>query len=205
MTYMGQGSYLLAHPESFDDPFWHHIPKPVFIPMLVIATLAAVVGSQALITGVFSIMGQAMMLGVLPRLAVKHTDKNVEGQIYIPQVSLVRGHPTRHQYFQLGGTRCSDRTLLQRNKFTAPPQINWILLVGCILMVVGFQDTEAMGHAYGVAVITVMFITSIFTSIAMLVCFDINPILVALFTLFFGEGLALHPFTPSTLQISAFL
>lgn len=67
-------------------------------------------------------------------------------------------------------------------------QINYMLLAGCIAMVAGFQDTTALGHAYGVAVITVMFITTVLSGLVMLVCLDINPALVVLFVLFFGES-----------------
>lgn len=62
-----------------------------------------------------------------------------------------------------------------------------MLMVGCVAMVAGFQDTTALGHAYGVAVMSVMFITTILAGIVMLVCYGINPLLVALFMLFFGE------------------
>jgi hypothetical protein len=68
-------------------------------------------------------------------------------------------------------------------------QINFMLMLGCVAMVAGFQDTTALGHAYGVAVMSVMFITSILAGIVMLVCYSINPLLVALFLLFFGTQL----------------
>ena len=67
-----------------------------------------------------------------------------------------------------------------------------MLLLGCIAMVAGFQDTTAMGHAYGVAVITVMFITTVLAAIVMLVCYDLNPVLVGLFALIFGSIEALY-------------
>lgn len=95
LTYMGQAAYLAANPAAYVDPFWMSVPHKAFWPMLVVATFASVVASQALISGVFSIMRQAMALGVLPRLKVTHTDEIVEGQIYIGSVR--RG---RHCWFQ---------------------------------------------------------------------------------------------------------
>jgi KUP system potassium uptake protein len=65
-------------------------------------------------------------------------------------------------------------------------QINFFLLLGCIAMVAGFQDTTALGHAYGVAVMSVMFITTFLSGIVMLVCYDVNPVLVTLFLILFG-------------------
>lgn len=62
-----------------------------------------------------------------------------------------------------------------------------MLMLGCIAMVAGFQDTTALGHAYGVAVITVMFMTTILSGLVMMVCYDINPALVFLFVIFFGK------------------
>ena len=66
-------------------------------------------------------------------------------------------------------------------------QINWMLMLGCVAMVAGFQDTTALGHAYGVAVMSVMFMTTILAAIVMMVCYGINPLLVALFAIFFGK------------------
>lgn len=87
LTYLGQGAYLLKHPEDSRVAFWASIPNPVFWPMLVLATLAAIVASQAAITGTFSIIRQATALGVFPKLRVVHTDSLVEGQIFIPAVN----------------------------------------------------------------------------------------------------------------------
>ena len=88
----GQAAYLIAHPEGYTDPFWMSIPRPAFWPMLVVATLASIVASQALNSGCMSIMRQAMMLGVLPSLRVDHTSDMVEGQIYIGQVRRLQGY-----------------------------------------------------------------------------------------------------------------
>jgi len=65
-------------------------------------------------------------------------------------------------------------------------QINYMLMLGCVAMVAGFQDTTALGHAYGVAVMSVMFMTTILAAIVMMVCYGVNPLLVSLFLLFFG-------------------
>eukprot|EP00775_Hariotina_reticulata_P013255 gene13255-13385_t len=76
------GSYLLHHPEDADDAFWKAVPSGMFWPMFVAAILAS-----ALISGAFSIMRQASMLGLFPKTTVIHTGHHVEGQIYMPEVN----------------------------------------------------------------------------------------------------------------------
>lgn len=85
---------------------------PVFWPVFVVATLASVVGSQAVISATFSIINQCLALGCFPRVKVVHTSKNIYGQIYIPE-------------------------------------INWIMLIICVAVTVGFQNTIDIGNAYG--------------------------------------------------------
>lgn len=84
----------------------------MFWPIFIIATLATVVGSQAIISATFSIISQCRALSCFPRVKVIHTSDQIHGQIYIPEV-------------------------------------NWVLMLLCILVVVGFRDTNLIGHAYG--------------------------------------------------------
>ena len=72
-----QGSYLLAHPEAFDAMFWKSLPRGTFWPMFVVATLAAIIASQALISAVFQIVSQAIVQGFFPRFHVHHTSREV--------------------------------------------------------------------------------------------------------------------------------
>lgn len=85
---------------------------PVFWPMFVIATLAAIVGSQAVISATFSIIKQCHALGCFPRVKIVHTSRWIRGQIYIPE-------------------------------------INWILMVLCLAVTIGFRNTIPIGNAYG--------------------------------------------------------
>jgi KUP system potassium uptake protein len=88
INYFGQGALLLVRPEAAESsPFYALVPAPMLIPMVVLATAATVVASQALISGVFSLTRQAVQLGYLPRVTVVHTSARTEGQIYIPEVN----------------------------------------------------------------------------------------------------------------------
>jgi KUP system potassium uptake protein len=84
LNYFGQGAFLLASPEASDNPFYSLVPSWGMIPMVVLATLATIIASQALITGVFSLTQQAIQLGYLPRVTIKHTSASHIGQIYVP-------------------------------------------------------------------------------------------------------------------------
>ncbi|HMI57857.1 MAG TPA: potassium transporter Kup [Gemmatimonadaceae bacterium] len=87
LNYFGQGALLLRDPSASLNPFYLLIPKGLIYPMLFLATAAAVIASQALISGAFSLTHQAMQLGYSPRLTVTHTSKHEAGQIFIPQVN----------------------------------------------------------------------------------------------------------------------
>jgi KUP system potassium uptake protein len=87
LNYLGQGALILAHPEAIENPFYLLYPKELLIPMVLLATAATVIASQAVITGAFSLTRQAIQLGLVPRLAVKHTSETMSGQIYLPRVN----------------------------------------------------------------------------------------------------------------------
>jgi KUP system potassium uptake protein len=87
LNYFGQGALLLRDPTASFNPFYRLIPGALIYPMLILATAAAVIASQALISGAFSLTHQAMQLGYSPRLTVTHTSKLEAGQIFIPQVN----------------------------------------------------------------------------------------------------------------------
>ncbi len=124
LNYFGQGALLVRDPAAAANPFFLLAPKAFLIPLLILATAAAVVASQAMITGAFSVTRQGIQLGYIPRLEIRHTSQTEEGQIYIPEV-------------------------------------NWFIAVGCLLIVVGFKNTSALGAAYGIAVTGTMLITTI--------------------------------------------
>jgi KUP system potassium uptake protein len=128
LNYFGQGALLLSDPEARANPFYLLAPDFFHYPLLIIATLAAVVASQALISGVFSLAQQSVQLGYSPRLTILHTSEEQSGQIYLPQVNL-------------------------------------LLMLGTILIVLGFGSSSALGSAYGIAVTGTMTVTSLLFSV----------------------------------------
>ncbi|MBA2918274.1 potassium transporter Kup [Sphingomonas sp. MAH-20] len=87
LNYLGQGALLLGSPQSIENPFYLLAPDAWRPAMIVLATLATIIASQAVITGAFSVMRQAVQLGLFPRLNVLHTSERAEGQIYLPLVN----------------------------------------------------------------------------------------------------------------------
>ena len=89
LNYFGQGALLLTHPEAVRNPFFHLAPSWITLPLVGLATVATVIASQSLIAGAFSVTKQAIQLGFLPRLQVRHTSTRELGQIYLPFVNWV--------------------------------------------------------------------------------------------------------------------
>lgn len=87
LNYFGQGALLLAHPEAIENPFYLLYPDWALYPMVALATAATAIASQAVITGAYSITRQAMQLGFMPRMEVRHTSEALAGQIYMPRVN----------------------------------------------------------------------------------------------------------------------
>jgi len=87
LNYLGQGALVFAHPEAIANPFFLLYPDWLRIPMVVLATVATVIASQAVITGAYSLTSQAIQLGLLPRLEIRHTSARQAGQIYMPRVN----------------------------------------------------------------------------------------------------------------------
>lgn len=87
LNYLGQGALVLHTPSAVENPFFATVPGWAFYPMLILATAAAVIASQALISGAFSLTMQAIQLGYFPRLDIRHTSSHESGQIYIPQIN----------------------------------------------------------------------------------------------------------------------
>ncbi|MDQ3398903.1 MAG: KUP/HAK/KT family potassium transporter, partial [Deinococcota bacterium] len=124
LNYFGQAALILREPEAVENPFYEMVPAWGLYPVVVLATMATVIASQALISGAFSLTAQAVQLGYLPRVLIQHTSKKEYGQIYIPAV-------------------------------------NWLLMVACIGLVLGFRSSSNLAAAYGVAVTMTMTITTI--------------------------------------------
>ena len=88
LNYFGQGALVLADASTIENPFYRMVPDTLLLPMIVLATAATVIASQAVITGAYSLVAQAIQLGLLPRLAIRHTSAERHGQIYIPRVTM---------------------------------------------------------------------------------------------------------------------
>jgi KUP system potassium uptake protein len=89
LNYLGQGAFVLAHPEAIENPFYLMYPEWALLPVVILATMATIIASQAVITGAFSLARQAVHLGFLPRLAIKFTSETNTGQIYVPAVNML--------------------------------------------------------------------------------------------------------------------
>ena len=124
LCYFGMGALLIRHPEAIENPFYDMAPKSLVWPLIILATAAAVVASQALISGAFSLTTQAMRMDYLPRVKVLHTSSTQMGQVYVPIV-------------------------------------NWILMIACIGLVLGFRTSGKLAAAYGIAVTMTMAITTL--------------------------------------------
>uniref|UniRef100_A0ACD5UYD1 Uncharacterized protein n=1 Tax=Avena sativa TaxID=4498 RepID=A0ACD5UYD1_AVESA len=91
LCYIGQAAYLRKFPNDVADTFYKSIPAPMFWPTFIVAILAAIIASQAMLSGAFAILSKALSLGCMPRVRVIHTSHKYEGQVYIPEVNFMMG------------------------------------------------------------------------------------------------------------------
>src|SRR3989338_7309883 len=89
LSYLGQGALVLSHPDTSHNPFFLMAPGWALFPLVLLATAATVIASQAVISGAFSMMHQAVQMGLLPRLEIRHTSKPQHGQIFFPRVNMI--------------------------------------------------------------------------------------------------------------------
>jgi len=89
LNYMGQAAMLIQHPQYVDNPFFHMVPPSLTLPLLAVATFATIIASQAVISGAYSVTQQAIQLGFMPRLRIRHTSSRAKGQIYLPTINWV--------------------------------------------------------------------------------------------------------------------
>ncbi|HUI21814.1 MAG TPA: potassium transporter Kup [Methylocella sp.] len=87
LNYLGQGALVLANPEFVENPFFLLAPHWALLPLVILSTIATVIASQAVITGAFSLVRQAIQLGLLPRMLILHTSETQEGQIFLPRIN----------------------------------------------------------------------------------------------------------------------
>ena len=124
LNYFGQGALLLRDPSAAENPFYHLAPQWFVYPLIALATAAAIIASQAVISGAFSLTRQAVQLGYCPRLRIEHTSSREMGQIYVPA-------------------------------------INWSLMLLTIALVFYYRTSSNIAGAYGVALSTLMVMTTI--------------------------------------------
>jgi KUP system potassium uptake protein len=89
LNYFGQGALVLSDPSTIENPFYRLVPEALALPLVILATLATIIASQAVITGAFSLTSQAIQLGLLPRMEVRFTSETQHGQIYLPRVNAI--------------------------------------------------------------------------------------------------------------------
>ena len=153
LNYFGQGALLLRTPEALENPFYHLMPHWGLYPMVVLASIATIIASQAVISGAFSMTQQAIQLGYLPRLQIRHTSEQERGQIYVPK-------------------------------------INMFLFVAVVALVLGFQSSDHLGTAYGIAVTGTMSLTTLLAFVYMYGVLKWNPLLcIGLFGFFLAVDL----------------
>lgn len=87
LNYFGQGALVIANPQAADNPFYLLVPHPLLVPMVVLATVATIIASQAVISGAFTLGSQCVQLGLLPRMEIRHTSQTEEGQVFVPQMN----------------------------------------------------------------------------------------------------------------------
>ena len=87
LSYLGQGALVLAKPETLENPFYLQAPEWFLLPLVLLATMATVIASQAVISGAFSMAQQAVQMGLLPRMEILHTSDTQFGQIYMPKIN----------------------------------------------------------------------------------------------------------------------
>ena len=88
MNYFGQAALVLMHPDTLEQPFFESAPGWALVPLVILATAATIIASQAVISGAFSMTKQAVQLGFLPRIPIVHTSTHEIGQVYVPFINL---------------------------------------------------------------------------------------------------------------------
>lgn len=156
LAYSGQAAHLALMPEKYTNPFFNTVPPGMLYPSLILAVLAAIVASQAIITATFQLSSQIMKLSYCPQMKVVHTSSTFHGQVYVPL-------------------------------------LNWLLMLGTILVTAVYNNTTSLGHAYGVCVIFVTFFDTLMVTLVAILVWRLPVWLIALPALMFAtlDGLYL--------------
>lgn len=143
LAYVGQAAYISVHPEAYAYPVFNTAPPGCLVFSMVIAVLAAIVASQAIITATFQLLSQIIKLSYFPTIQVIHTSKKFHNQLYVPLV-------------------------------------NYLLLIGTVVVTAVYNNTTSLGNAYGVCVMFVTFFDTCMVSLAALIVWRIPPYIVVL-------------------------
>lgn len=138
LAYSGQAAYISLHPEAYSNPFYNCVPPGWLIFSLIVAIVAAIVASQAMITATFQLLAQIMKLSYFPQIKVVHTSTDHHGQLYVPSV-------------------------------------NWLLMVGTVLVAAIYNNTTSLGNAYGVCVMFVTFFDTCMVTLVAILVWQIKP------------------------------
>ncbi|OKL57218.1 hypothetical protein UA08_07683 [Talaromyces atroroseus] len=141
LSYIGQAAHMMVDPSVYANPFYLTVPPGMIWPSLIVAILACIVASQAVITGSFQLLSQIMKLSYFPQVKIKHTSEKFHGQVYIPLV-------------------------------------NWIMMIGTVIVTAVYTNTTALGEAYGSCVILVSFLTTCMVTIVAIVIWRLPVYLV---------------------------
>ncbi|KAM7189486.1 potassium transporter domain containing protein [Naviculisporaceae sp. PSN 640] len=150
LAYIGQAAYISVRPDAYDNPFFNSVPPGMLYPSLVVAVLAAIVASQAIITATFQLVSQIMKLSYCPQVKVVHTSRTFHGQLYVPF-------------------------------------LNWLLMIGAVLVTAVYSDTTRLGNAYGVCVMFVTFFDTCMVTLIALIVWKFSPFLVFISWLVFAS------------------
>ncbi|KAL0299643.1 UNVERIFIED_CONTAM: Potassium transporter 26 [Sesamum radiatum] len=174
ITYAGETAYLVKNPEKITDAYYSSLPEPVYWPMFVISTLAAVVSSQSMISACFSIIKQSLFLGCFPRVNIIHTSSEHEGQVYSPEINYILMILTVGLVVGFkGGVELANAYDYNHflDKFIDADYMDDHVVIELSMM------------STGVVVIWVMIITTFLTSLVMLIIWKTSVVLVLAFFL----------------------
>ncbi|WPH00077.1 potassium transporter 19 [Acrodontium crateriforme] len=143
LAYVGQAAYIAVHPDAYAYPVFYTAPPGCLIPILVVAILAAIVASQAIITATFQLMAQIIKLSYFPQIQVIHTSKIFHNQLYVPIV-------------------------------------NYLLMIGTVIVTAVYNNTTSLGNAYGVCVMFVTFFDTCMVTLTALIVWRFKPYYVIL-------------------------
>lgn len=144
LNYLGQGAMILLHPDWIDNPFYRMAPSWAAIPLVVLATMATIIASQAVISGTFSMSHQASRLGLLPRLSIRHTSSREGGQIYISEVNwtlfmgvlvLIAVFRSSARLSTAYGLAVTGTLLLTTTLFLILAQLVWKWRLWCVIVI----------------------------------------------------------------------